>query len=90
MSRSHDNTLQIRAMRPDEVLMAVDWAAAEGWNPGLADAECFARAAPGVLLQPLVVRDVLERRHDVIAGEPAQPPDAEPRDGVLIVVRQLE
>ncbi len=30
--------------------MAVDWAAAEGWNPGLADATCFARAAPGAFL----------------------------------------
>ena len=26
--------------------MAVDWAAAEGWNPGLADAACFALADP--------------------------------------------
>jgi GNAT superfamily N-acetyltransferase len=31
-------------MRPDEVALAVDWAAAEGWNPGLADAACFAVA----------------------------------------------
>ena len=30
--------------------MAVDWAAAEGWNPGLADAECFARVDPGGFL----------------------------------------
>jgi ribosomal protein S18 acetylase RimI-like enzyme len=29
-------------MRPDEIAIAVDWAAAEGWNPGLADAACFA------------------------------------------------
>ena len=26
--------------------MAVDWAAAEGWNPGLADDACFAAADP--------------------------------------------
>lgn len=32
----------IRAMRPDEIALAADWAAAEGWNPGLADAGCFA------------------------------------------------
>lgn len=32
----------VRAMRPDEIALAVDWAAAEGWNPGLADARCFA------------------------------------------------
>ena len=34
--------LQIRNLRPEEIAVAVDWAAAEGWNPGLADAACFA------------------------------------------------
>ncbi|PSO30404.1 GNAT family N-acetyltransferase [Bradyrhizobium sp. MOS002] len=34
--------LQIRNLRPEEIAIAVDWAAAEGWNPGLADANCFA------------------------------------------------
>ena len=29
-------------MRPEEIAIALDWAAAEGWNPGLADAACFA------------------------------------------------
>jgi len=29
-------------MRPNEIALAADWAAAEGWNPGLADAACFA------------------------------------------------
>jgi hypothetical protein len=33
-------------MLPEEVALAVDWAAAEGWNPGLTDASCFAAAAP--------------------------------------------
>jgi GNAT superfamily N-acetyltransferase len=37
---------RIRVMRPDEISTAVDWAAAEGWNPGLADAPCFAAADP--------------------------------------------
>jgi len=32
----------IRTMRPDEISLAVDWAAGEGWNPGLADGACFA------------------------------------------------
>src|SRR5262245_58891589 len=36
----------IRPMRTEEVSLAVDWAAAEGWNPGLADAACFAAADP--------------------------------------------
>jgi GNAT superfamily N-acetyltransferase len=33
-------------MRPDEISIAVNWAAAEGWNPGLADDACFAAADP--------------------------------------------
>lgn len=42
--------LRIRAMRPDEIAIAVDWAAAEGWNPGYADAACFASVDPGGFL----------------------------------------
>ena len=38
--------LRIRAMRPEEIALATDWAAAEGWNPGLADATCFATVDP--------------------------------------------
>jgi GNAT superfamily N-acetyltransferase len=34
--------LRIRVMRPGEIAIAADWAAAEGWNPGLADPACFA------------------------------------------------
>ena len=40
------DALTIRTMRPDEISLAVDWAAAEGWNPGLADAACFASVDP--------------------------------------------
>jgi GNAT superfamily N-acetyltransferase len=40
------NGLRIRPMRPDEVSIAVNWADAEGWNPGLADDVCFAAADP--------------------------------------------
>jgi GNAT superfamily N-acetyltransferase len=42
--------LRIRTMRPDESAIAIDWAAAEGWNPGLADAACFASVDPGGFL----------------------------------------
>ncbi len=35
------NDFSIRCMRPEEISLAIDWAAAEGWNPGVADAECF-------------------------------------------------
>lgn len=37
---------RIRAMRPDEIAVAADWAAAEGWNPGRGDAACFATVDP--------------------------------------------
>src|SRR5229473_8359125 len=40
------NGLRIRPMRPDEISIAVNWAAAEGWNPGLADEACFGAADP--------------------------------------------
>lgn len=36
------SALHVRPMRTDEISIAVDWAAAEGWNPGLNDAACFA------------------------------------------------
>lgn len=38
--------LRIRTMRPDDIAIAIDWAAREGWNPGLADAACFATEDP--------------------------------------------
>src|SRR5262249_45481713 len=45
------NDLRIRTMGPEEISIAVDWAAAEGWNPGLADAACFATVdADGFLI----------------------------------------
>jgi hypothetical protein len=34
--------LRTRVMRPEEIAIAADWAAAEGWNPGLGDTACFA------------------------------------------------
>lgn len=42
---THD-PFQIRSMRPDELALTADWAAAEGWNPGLADSHCFATVDP--------------------------------------------
>lgn len=35
------NSFIIRHMTEREVSLAVDWAAEEGWNPGLHDAQCF-------------------------------------------------
>lgn len=46
-ARSPDmNELRIRTMRPGELSLAVNWAAAEGWNPGLMDDVCFAVTDP--------------------------------------------
>lgn len=39
-------SLTIRSMTPAELDLAVDWAAAEGWNPGLEDASAFHAADP--------------------------------------------
>jgi ribosomal protein S18 acetylase RimI-like enzyme len=44
------DAFHIRPMRAEEVALAVDWAAAEGWNPGFADAACFAAADPAGFL----------------------------------------
>ena len=38
--------LELGAMRRDELDVLVDWAAGEGWNPGLADADVAWRADP--------------------------------------------
>lgn len=38
----------IRNMTRNEINIAIDWAAIEGWNPGLYDAECFFTADPNV------------------------------------------
>lgn len=37
---------RIREMNSDEIRQLVDWAAEEGWNPGLNDADCFWRLDP--------------------------------------------
>ncbi|KID55992.1 GCN5 family acetyltransferase [Pseudoalteromonas luteoviolacea] len=42
---SKDNFV-IRAMTHDEINIAIDWAAAEGWNPGECDATSYALADP--------------------------------------------
>ncbi len=54
-----DDGFRIRAMRAEEIALALDWAAAEGWNPGRADASCFASVDPAGFLV------------GVQAGEPA-------------------
>lgn len=47
MSPSPDNArFIIRRMNLADLATALDWAAAEGWNPGLDDARCFHAADP--------------------------------------------
>jgi Acetyltransferase (GNAT) domain len=41
-----EGAYNVRTMRRQEIDLAVDWAAAEGWNPGLHDANCFYAADP--------------------------------------------
>lgn len=45
----------VRTMSRAELDLAVDWAAAEGWNPGIHDATAFHAADPGAFL--VAVRD---------------------------------
>jgi hypothetical protein len=40
----------IRTLTPIEAEQAVDWAAAEGWNPGLVDLDCFLAQDAGLFL----------------------------------------
>ena len=40
----------IRTMTADDVNLAIEWAAKEGWNPGMHDAHCFRAADPGGFL----------------------------------------
>jgi GNAT superfamily N-acetyltransferase len=50
-----DNRYAIRTMTRQELDdVAIDWAAAEGWNPGLYDAECFYAADPNGFLMGLI------------------------------------
>ncbi len=44
----------IRTMGREEVDIAVDWAAREGWNPGLYDAACYSAADPAGFLVGLL------------------------------------
>jgi hypothetical protein len=53
---TQEDDLRIRAIRPDEIAIAADWAAAESWNPGLADTACFATVDPAGFLIGFIFR----------------------------------
>lgn len=46
MAQDAPPELTIRVMTRPDLDLAIDWAAAEGWNPGLADADCFLATDP--------------------------------------------
>jgi GNAT superfamily N-acetyltransferase len=46
MSAMAEGEFTIRPMREGDLALAIDWATAEGWNPGLGDAACFATVDP--------------------------------------------
>lgn len=50
----HKSSYAIRAMTRQEVNIAIDWATAEAWNPGLSDADCFYAADPNGFLIELM------------------------------------
>lgn len=50
MTFESPDDLKIRVMTRQDLDLAIDWAAAEGWNPGLNDAECFQAADPAGFL----------------------------------------
>ncbi|MDA7088477.1 GNAT family N-acetyltransferase [Pseudomonas sp. SA3-5] len=60
------NDFNIRTMTRAEVDLAIDWAAAEGWNPGVHDADCFYAADPNGFLigllgaEPIAVISVVK------------------------------
>ena len=49
-SKTNKGAYTIRAMTRAELKLAVEWAAAEEWNPGLCDADCFYAADPNGFL----------------------------------------
>lgn len=45
-----ENELRIRTLTREEMALPIEWAAREGWNPGLYDADCFYAADPAGFL----------------------------------------
>ncbi len=64
----HDRFI-IRTMTRAEVDIAIDWAAAEGWNPGVRDADCFRAADPDGFLMGLLNEEPVAALSAVRYGE---------------------
>ena len=43
---SADSVFTIRRMNPGDLELALEWAAREGWNPGMSDSDCFYHTDP--------------------------------------------
>ena len=58
VGRVLDNAVEggyrVERMSPSGIALAIDWAAREGWNPGLNDAQCFYAIDPDGFLQGLL------------------------------------
>lgn len=49
----------IKILQPIDIDTAIDWAATEGWNPGLYDAKCFHAADPKAFLGGFVGNELI-------------------------------
>lgn len=45
-----EDDFRVRSMTPDDLRLALSWAASEGWNPGIDDVDSFYHADPGGFL----------------------------------------
>lgn len=64
-----DRVYSIRRMIRGEVDLAIDWAADEGWNPGLRDADCYYSADPDGFLIGLMGEEPIATISVVRYGE---------------------
>jgi len=48
--------LIVRNMTREECALAIEWAAKEGWNPGIHDTESFYASEPPILFRVFVLR----------------------------------
>ena len=69
LSQESVSGFTIRTMGREALALAVDWAAAEGWNPGLHDADCFYAADEGGFLVGLLDGEAIASISVVKYGE---------------------
>lgn len=64
-----DKNYTIKTMNRKEVDIAIEWAATEGWNPGLHDADCFFTADPNGFLIGLIGHEPIATISAIKYGE---------------------